>query len=82
MSTLEPRPVTRDMRRFEAVADALIRTGATGEMKTAVLAALMDCDGVQMMSASRYRDDPAIRALFASRGVTLLDDNGPGGRRD
>lgn len=26
-----------------------------------------------MMSAERYRNDSAIRGLFASRGVTLID---------
>ena len=30
--------------------------------------------GVPMMLAERYRDVPAIRALFAERGVTLIDE--------
>jgi hypothetical protein len=58
---------------FNGIADALVKDHADDRTKTDVLSALMDRIGVPMMSAERYRHDPAIRALFASRGVTLLD---------
>ena len=61
-----------DVRVFEHVADALIRVGADAAVKRAVLGTLMDHFGVPMMSAEKYRTDPAIRVLFAERGVTLL----------
>ena len=62
---------------FETLADTLIRYGARDLTKRAVLVAWMDNEGVPMMSAERYRNDPAIRALFAERGVTLTDKTPP-----
>jgi hypothetical protein len=61
-----------DTETFEAVADALVRVGAADRIKTHILAATMDVVGVPMLSVKRYRDDTAIVALFATRGVTLL----------
>ncbi|MFI5891961.1 hypothetical protein ACIA5D_17810 [Actinoplanes sp. NPDC051513] len=59
---------------FEAIADSLVAFDDNrSKTKRAVLAAWMDHEGVPMMSAERYRHDPVIRALFAERGVTLLD---------
>ena len=66
-----------DTATFEAVADALVRVGASDRIKTHILAATMDVVGVPMLSVKRYRNDPAIVALFASRGVTLVAE--PGG---
>jgi hypothetical protein len=59
---------------FEAIADALVAfDGDRPKTKRAVLEAWMGHEGVPMMSAPRYRNDSVIRALFAERGVTLLD---------
>jgi hypothetical protein len=58
---------------FPVIADALRAEGVDDATKHDVLAALMDHIGVPMMCAEEYRNDPAIRALFAERGVTLLD---------
>lgn len=66
-----------DTATFESVADALVRVGASDRIKTHILAATMDVVGVPMLSVKRYRNDKAIVALFASRGVTLLPE--PGG---
>lgn len=57
---------------FEAIADALVAGRMRDNTKRAVLAAWMDCEGVPMMSLERYRDDPAIVALFAERGVRFV----------
>lgn len=57
---------------FEAIADALVAGGMRDNTKRTVLAAWMDCEGVPMMSLERYRDDPAIVALFAERGVRFV----------
>lgn len=66
-------------RVFRAVANAMILDDADDSMLHDVLAALMDHIGVPMMLAETYRHIPAIRALFAERGVTLLDrdEGGP-----
>jgi len=69
-----------DIETFEAVADALVRVGASDRIKTHILAATMDVVGVPMLSVKRYRDDPAIVALFASRGVRILAPNEDGAR--
>jgi hypothetical protein len=68
-----------DTQTFEAVADALVRVGASDRIKTHILAATMDVVGVPMLSVKRYKDDAAIVALFASRGVRILgpDEGGP-----
>lgn len=60
-------------RAFTAVADMLVKERADDSTLHDVLAALMDHIGVPMMLAEQYRHVPAIRALFAERGVTLLD---------
>ncbi len=60
-------------KTFTVIANELIRQAADDATKTDVLAALMDHIGVPVMVAEKYRADAAIRALFASRGVTLLD---------
>jgi hypothetical protein len=60
-------------RCFVAVANALIADDADDSMLHDVLAATMDHIGVPMLLAERYRHVPAIRALFAERGVTLLE---------
>lgn len=61
---------------FRNIATELVRARADDATKTDVLAALMDHIGVPMMAAEEFRADVAIRALFASRGVTLLDPAG------
>lgn len=58
-----------DQQQFETLADQLIADGADDRTKHDRLAAMMDRVGVPMMSLQRYRDDPAIVALFAERGV-------------
>jgi len=58
---------------FTTVASKLIEERADDATLRDVLAALMDHIGVPMMLAEQYRHVPAIRALFAERGVTLLD---------
>jgi len=63
-----------DTETFEAVADALVKVHAADRIKTHILAATMDVVGVPMLSVKRYRNDPAIVALFASRGVTIVAD--------
>lgn len=60
-------------RTFTAVANTLIEERADDSTLHDVLAALMDHTGVPMMLAEQYRHVPAIRALFAERGVTLVD---------
>lgn len=65
-----------DTEAFEAVADALVKVRASDRIKTHILAATMDVVGVPMLSVKRYRDDAAIVALFASRGVTLAPERG------
>jgi hypothetical protein len=60
-------------RVFRAIANALIVEDADDSTLHDVLAALMDHIGVPMMLAETYRHIPAIRALFAERGVTLLN---------
>lgn len=60
-------------RVFIAIANALIADDADDATLHDVLAALMDHIGVPMMLAERYRHIGAIRALFAERGVTLID---------
>lgn len=67
------RPVTKSMIEFEALANALIAAGARDKTKHAVLAAHMDCEGVQMMSLEVLKHDPVIVALFAERGVRLVE---------
>jgi len=59
---------------FEAVANELIANKVDDATKHDVLAALMDHVGVPMVSVQQYRQDPAIVALFAERGVRLLPD--------
>lgn len=59
-------------REFEAIADELVRQNADDQTKHDVLAAVMDRVGVPMMSLQRYRDDAAIVALFAERGVRFV----------
>lgn len=61
-----------DTETFEAVADALVKVRASDRVKTRVLAATMDVVGVPMLSVNRYREDAAIVALFASRGVRIV----------
>jgi hypothetical protein len=61
-----------DTETFEAVADALVKVRAADRVKTSILAATMDVVGVPMLSVNRYRQDAAIVALFASRGVTIV----------
>lgn len=63
-----------DTALFEAVADVLVWAQASDRVKTHILAATMDEVGVPMMSLERYRDDPAIVALFAERGVRFVTD--------
>lgn len=58
---------------FTIVAGTLIAERADDSTLHDVLAALMDHIGVPMMLAEQYRHVPAIRALFAQRGVTLLE---------
>lgn len=60
-----------DTETFEAVADALAKVGASDRIKRHILAATMDVIGVPMLSVLKYRDDAAIVALFAERGVAL-----------
>lgn len=67
-----------DTETFEAVADALVAVGAADRIKTHILAATMDVVGVPMLSLSRYRQDPAIVALFAQRGVRFIDPGNGG----
>lgn len=67
-----------DTAVFEAVADALVQLGAPDRVKTRILAATMDQVGVPMMSLERYRDDKAIVALFAERGVRFVTDTDGG----
>lgn len=64
-----------DTQTFEAVAGALVKVKASARIKTHILAATMDVVGVPMLSALKYRDDPAIVALFAERGVTLRPES-------
>lgn len=71
-----------DIQTFEAVADALVRVGASDRLKTHILAATMDVVGVPMLSVKRYRNDPAIVALFASRGVRIVEDTPKGASSD
>jgi hypothetical protein len=61
-----------DTETFEAVADALTRIFVSDRVKTHILAATMDVVGVPMLSVKRYRDDAAIVALFAERGVRIV----------
>ena len=61
-------------RLFPTVADALIAGGVDDQTKHDVLAALMDHIGVPALVVKRYRNDPAIVALFAERGVTLIPE--------
>lgn len=77
MTRLSGRPgpaekYVSDTAIFEAVADALVRVGAPGHVKTEILSATMDVTGVCPFSAERYGGDPAIVALFATRGVTFV----------
>lgn len=65
-----------DTQTFEAVADALVKVKASARIKKHILAATMDVVGVPMMSVLRYKNDPAIVALFAERGVTLRPEGG------
>lgn len=60
-------------RVFATIASALLVAGADDATLHDVLAALMDHIGVPMMAAEQFRHSPAIRALFAEFGVTLLD---------
>ncbi len=63
-------------RVFRVIADALVAEGADDSTLHDVLAALMDHIGVpmmMMMETEPYRHVPAIRALFAERGVTVLE---------
>lgn len=60
-------------RTFTTVADTLVAEHADDSTLHDVLAALMDHIGVPMTLAERYRHTPAIRALFAQRGVTLVE---------
>jgi hypothetical protein len=46
--------------------------GVTDEEMHDSLAKFMDRYGVPMMLAKEYRDEPAIVALFAERGVYLM----------
>lgn len=63
-----------DTAIFEAVADALVQIEAPDRIKRSILAATMDQVGVPMMSLERYRDDEAIVALFAERGVRFVTE--------
>lgn len=65
-----------DIQIFEAVADALVGVPVPDRVKRHILAATMDVVGVPMLSVQRYRDDPAIVALFAERGVRIVPDAG------
>lgn len=65
-----------DTETFEAVADALVKVRASDRIKTHILAATMDVVGVPMLSVNRYRQDAAIVALFASRGVRIVAPEG------
>ena len=65
--------VTYTENLFNLVADALIAGHASQVTTVHVLAALMDKEGVPIMSFERYRNNRDIRGLFLSRGVTLLD---------
>jgi hypothetical protein len=56
-------------RIFVAVADALLAEGADERTQHDVLAAVMDRIGVPARMLERYREQPAIVALFAERGV-------------
>lgn len=54
---------------FPEIADSLIFYAVDDQTKHDVLAALMDHLGVPALLLENYRDDPAIVALFAERGV-------------
>lgn len=64
--------MANDTTTFNKAADKLIAAGADNVTKTVQLGALMDRIGVPMMSFERYEDDPAICALFNSRGVRRM----------
>lgn len=62
-------------RIFDPVASALIEAGASDELKTRTLTALIpelqreDWD-TELDSLQRFLDDPAIVAAFANHGIT------------
>lgn len=64
--------MANDTTTFNKAADKLIAAGADDVTKTVQLGALMDKIGVPMMSFERYEHDPAIRALFNSRGIRRM----------